>query len=205
MNPCGSSTPELTGPALKPREQADGTATRQARAAAITAVVQELGGAPETLIEVLHRVQPLEGYLSRGALHQVARELRLPLSRVYGVASFYHLFERRAPAPHRIAVCRGTACFVNGAPRLLAAVAARLGVAGEGCRAGTWELRGCGCLGACGTEPVLRLNDGPAQRVPISRDGELRNRLTALGIPALPASSATPGAALPGAAPPGPA
>ena len=93
-----------------PADLADPTAQR-ARAAAITAVVQELGGAPETLIEVLHRVQPLEGYLSRSALHQVARELRLPLSRVYGVASFYHLFERSAPAPPRIAVCRGTACF----------------------------------------------------------------------------------------------
>jgi len=176
-----------------PADLADPTA-QQARAAAITAVVQELGGAPETLIEVLHRVQPLEGYLSRSALHQVARELRLPLSRVYGVASFYHLFERSAPAPHRIAVCRGTACFVNGAPCLLAAVAARLGVAGEGCRAGAWELRGSGCLGACGAEPVLRLNDGPAQRVRLGGEEALSGRLEALGIPVLRAGSPPPGA-----------
>jgi hypothetical protein len=96
-----------------PADLSDPTA-QQARASAITAVVQELGGAPETLIEVLHRVQPLEGYLSRSALHQVAQELRLPLSRVYGVASFYHLFERSAPAPHRIAVCRGTSLVGAG-------------------------------------------------------------------------------------------
>jgi hypothetical protein len=114
------------------------------------------------------------------------------------VASFSHLFERSAPAPHRIAVCRGTACFVNGAPCLLAAVAARLGVAGEGCRAGSWELRGSGCLGACGAEPVLRLNDGPALRVPLGggENGgeELSGRLEALGIPALRAGSPPTGA-----------
>lgn len=194
MNASGSTSAGLAGPAGERREEADGAAARQARAAAITAVVQELGGAPETLIEVLHRVQPLEGYLSRSALHQVARELRLPLSRVYGVASFYHLFERRAPAPHRIAVCRGTACFVNGAPCLLAAVAARLGVAGEGDRAGAWELRGSGCLGACGAEPVLRLNDGPALRVSLNGAEDLSGRLESLGIPALRAGSPPPGA-----------
>jgi NADH:ubiquinone oxidoreductase subunit E len=110
------------------------------------------------------------------------------------VASFYHLFERSAPAPHRIAVCRGTACFVNGAPCLLAAVAARLGVTGEGCRAGAWELRGSGCLGACGAEPVLRLNDGPAQRVRLGGEEALSGRLEALGIPVvLRAGSSPPG------------
>ncbi|MEI6615784.1 MAG: NAD(P)H-dependent oxidoreductase subunit E [Cyanobium sp. ELA507] len=161
----------------------DSLTARDSLATAIAELVQRQGGAPESLIEVLHQVQQLQGYLGRQALHQVARELQLPLSRVYGVASFYHLFQRRAPALQRISVCRGTACFVNGAPRLLAALAAHLGVAGEGHRSGDWELQGSGCLGACGAVPVLRLNEGPALRVPLGDGEELTARLAALGIP----------------------
>jgi len=164
-------------------------------AAAISEVVQRQGGAPESLIEVLHQVQQLHGYLGRQTLHQVARELQLPLSRVYGVASFYHLFERRAPALHRIYVCRGTACFVNGAPRLLAALAAHLGVAGEGRCSGDWELQGSSCLGACGAAPVLRLNKGLALPVPLGGGEALTARLEALGIPELQAGGHPPGPA----------
>lgn len=162
----------------------DSLAAEDSLAAAITELVQRRGGAPESLIEVLHQVQQRQGYLSRQALHQVARELQLPLSRVYGVASFYHLFQRRAPASHRIEVCWGTACFVNGAPRLLAQLAERLGVPGGQGRAGSWELRCSGCLGACGERPALRLDDGPATRVSVAPLAALAANLDALGVPA---------------------
>jgi len=162
----------------------DSLPTGDSLATAIAELVQRQGGAPESLIEVLHQVQQLQGYLGRQALHQVARELQLPLSRVYGVASFYHLFQRRAPASHRIEVCWGTACFVNGAPRLLAQLAERLGVPGGQGRAGSWELRCSGCLGACGDRPVLRLDAGPATRVSVAPLAALAAHLDALGVPA---------------------
>lgn len=86
--------------------------------AAIRREIGRRGADPNALIEVLHQVQLREGHLAAGALHQVARQLRLPLSRVYGVVSFYHLF-RLSPLPrHRLALCHGTACFVNGAEAL---------------------------------------------------------------------------------------
>jgi NADH:ubiquinone oxidoreductase subunit E len=100
------------------------------------------------------------------------------------VASFYHLFQRRAPASHRIEVCWGTACFVNGAPRLLAQLAERLGVPGGQGRAGSWELLCSGCLGACGDRPVLRLDAGPATRVSVAPLAALAAHLDALGVPA---------------------
>jgi NADH:ubiquinone oxidoreductase subunit E len=154
--------------------------------AAVAAVIQRWGADQGNLIEVLHAIQPIEGHLSRRALHQVACALGLPLSRVYGVASFYHLFRLRPAARHRIAVCCGTACFVNGAPRLRARLAERLGLAGPEGRCGDWELAAGGCLSACGSLPVLQLDGGAALAMPLEPEALLVARLEALGVPLAP-------------------
>ena len=72
---------------------------------------------PDSLIEVLHKAQELFGFLDAGVLHYVARGLRLPPSRVYGVVTFYHLFTLKPQGEHTCVVCMGTACFVKGADR----------------------------------------------------------------------------------------
>jgi hypothetical protein len=69
----------------------------------------------DQLIEILHVAQELFGYLSEDVLIYVGRALRLPLSRVFGVATFYHLFTFEEPGDHSATVCTGTACFVKGA------------------------------------------------------------------------------------------
>lgn len=102
-----------------------------ARQAAISREIQRHGADPTALIEVLHRLQLREGFLAADALHQVARELRLPLSRVFGVASFYNLFRLTPPPRHRLALCRGTACFVNGAEALEVVLRARFAVGND--------------------------------------------------------------------------
>ena len=94
----------------------------------ISQLVADQQHRPEGLIEVLHRLQALDGYLAKASLRQVAEELGLPLSRVYGVASFYHLFRLEPPQGHRCAVCLGSACFVLGAFRLAARLEQRLGL-----------------------------------------------------------------------------
>lgn len=154
---------------------------------AIRAAIRSRGAEPTALIEVLHAIQPLEGHLSRRSLHQVACDLRLPLSHVYGVASFYHLFSRIPHARHRLAVCGGTACFVNGASRLHALLAERLALPGCGGRNGDWELLTSGCLAACGALPVLRVDDGPAIVMEPLPGQALHARLEELGVPQLAA------------------
>lgn len=150
----------------------------------IQLVIRQNGGRADALIEVLHQVQEIHGYLPREALLQVARQLRLPLSRVYGVASFYHLFRLEAPTEHRCAVCLGTACFVKGGADLAAALEQRLGVklddpAGNG----SWALQHVSCLGACGQAPVLVVDGELMTRLPVDQPEALEARLDAGGMP----------------------
>ncbi|MCS6975819.1 MAG: bidirectional hydrogenase complex protein HoxE [Gemmatales bacterium] len=112
------------------------------------------------LIEVLHAAQQLFGYLDLGLLHYVARRLKLPLSKVYGVATFYHLFRLKPPGRHTCVICTGTACYVKGADRLLEAAQQRYHIgAGETTPDGELSLVTARCLGACGIAPAIVLDD----------------------------------------------
>lgn len=159
----------------------------------ISRLIRQQRGRADALIEVLHQVQELHGYLPRHALAQVARELRLPLSRVYGVASFYHLFRLEAPTAHRCAVCLGTACFVKGGSELATRLEQRLGLrlddpAGNG----TWALEHVSCLGACGQAPVLVVDGQLEPRLPLDDPAALEARFRALGLEPCPAQEGRP-------------
>jgi NADH:ubiquinone oxidoreductase subunit E len=148
-----------------------------------TRLIRQHGGRADALIEVLHQVQELYGYLPAGALDQVARELQLPFSRVHGVASFYHLFRLEAPTAHRCAVCLGTACFVKGGAELAAQLEQRLGLRlDDAAGNGTWALEHVSCLGACGQAPVLVVDGRLEPRLPLDDPALLEQRLTALGL-----------------------
>jgi bidirectional [NiFe] hydrogenase diaphorase subunit len=110
----------------------------------------------DALIEVLHKAQELFGYLGRDVLLYVARALKLPPSRVYGVATFYHLFTLKPPGEHTCVVCMGTACYVNGAGALLAAAEREVGAkAGATTPDGKVSLATARCLGASSLAPVV--------------------------------------------------
>src|SRR5690242_13348366 len=76
----------------------------------------------DALIEVLHKAQELFGFLEDDLLLFIAYKLKLPASRVYGVATFYHFFTLKPKGRHTCVVCMGTACYVRGADKVLAAV-----------------------------------------------------------------------------------
>jgi NADH:ubiquinone oxidoreductase subunit E len=155
-----------------------------AASTAVERVIHRHHGRGDALIEVLHQVQEIHGYLPRSALRQVARGLRLPLSRVYGVASFYHLFRLELPSLHRCAVCLGTACFVRGGADLAAALEARLGVRLDGDpNPGGWALQHVSCLGACGQAPVLVVDGTLLTQLPVEDPITLDGRLGAAGLP----------------------
>src|SRR5208337_2400311 len=82
----------------------------------------------DALIEVLHKAQELFGYLEDDLLLFIAYKLKLPPSRVYGVATFYHFFTLKPQGRHTCVICMGTACYVKGADKLLAAVEQKAGI-----------------------------------------------------------------------------
>jgi bidirectional [NiFe] hydrogenase diaphorase subunit len=110
----------------------------------------------DALIEVLHAAQTHFGYLEDDVLLYIARTLRLPPSRVYGVATFYHFFSLKPQGEHTCVVCMGTACYVKGAARLLEAAEELAGLhPGETTADGKISLLTARCLGACGIAPAV--------------------------------------------------
>jgi bidirectional [NiFe] hydrogenase diaphorase subunit len=111
------------------------------------------------LIEVLHHAQELFGYLDYDVLYFVAHNLKLPPSKVYGVATFYHFFSLKPHGRHTCVVCTGTACYVKGADGLIAAIEQRAGIhAGQTTPDGEVSLLTARCLGACGIAPAVVLD-----------------------------------------------
>lgn len=110
----------------------------------------------DSLIEILHTAQELFGYLSEDLLLYIARSLKLPPSRVYGVATFYNFFSLEPKGQHTCTVCLGTACYVKGAANILAALSKELNVeVGKTTEDGLVSLEGARCLGSCGLAPAV--------------------------------------------------
>ncbi len=115
---------------------------------------------PESaLIPVLHEAQDLFGYLPQHVLDFVAYRVGVPAATVYGVATFYHHFSLTARGEYRLAVCVGTACYVNGSARILTALEGELGIApGDTTPDGLFSLSEAHCIGACSLAPALLIN-----------------------------------------------
>jgi bidirectional [NiFe] hydrogenase diaphorase subunit len=129
------------------------------------------GNAPDALIETLHAVQEHFGFLDVDSLRYVANALHVPLSRVYGVATFYHYFTLKPPGEHTCVVCKGTACYIGGASAILGSIEKEIGIApGETTSDGQISLLTARCLGSCGLAPAVVF------------DGEVCGRMTSPAV-----------------------
>jgi bidirectional [NiFe] hydrogenase diaphorase subunit len=109
----------------------------------------------DALIEVLHTAQELFGFLSPPLLKTVAHKLRLPPSRVLGVASFYHFFSLEPKGEHTFVICLGTACYVAGALGLVERMERRCAKAGHTTPDGRVSVETARCIGSCGLAPAV--------------------------------------------------
>ena len=126
----------------------------------IKEVCKSYGNKPGEVINVLHKVQGEYGYLPAEIQELVAKELGIPVSRVYGIVSFYSFFTMTPKGEHPISVCLGTACYVRGAEKVLDELKRQLGIGvGEVTPDGKFSLTCLRCVGACGLAPVIEVGD----------------------------------------------
>ena len=123
-------------------------------------VIAEHKGQPGATMPVLQAAQEIFGYLPEEVQIIVAEGLEIPLSEVYGVASFYAQFTLNPKGKYQISVCLGTACYVKGSDKILEAVEKELGIkCGECTEDGLFSIDSCRCVGACGLAPVMMIGE----------------------------------------------
>lgn len=118
------------------------------------------------LINILHEAQHLFGYLPAEVQQIIARQLAIPVSKVYGVVTFYSFFTMTPKGEHPVSVCMGTACYVRGAEKVLDEFKRVLGInVGETTPDGKFSLSSLRCVGACGLAPVVLIGEKVYGRV----------------------------------------
>jgi bidirectional [NiFe] hydrogenase diaphorase subunit len=128
--------------------------------------MRRLGNRRDALIEALHSAQEAFGYLDDDALRYVGDSLAVPPSTVFGVATFYHYFTLKPQGEHTCVVCTGTACYINGASEILAAIRNELGIKPkETTDDGRLSLLTARCLGACSLAPAVIVDNEVEGRV----------------------------------------
>ena len=129
--------------------------------------ITEMKDVQGCLIPIMQKAQELFGYLSLETMQLISDRLDVPVSEIYGIATFYALFSLTPKGDNVISVCTGTACYVKGAAAVLDAVKKQLGIeAGETTPDGKFSIQDTRCLGCCGLAPVMTV------------DGDVYGRLT---------------------------
>lgn len=112
------------------------------------------------LIAVLHKVQSIYRYIPRKVAMKVSIMLDVPLAKIYGVITFYHLFKLEKPGKHKIQICMGTACYLKGANDLTLELEKILGIGVNGTTEDElFSLEVVRCVGCCGLAPVIMIGE----------------------------------------------
>jgi NADH:ubiquinone oxidoreductase subunit E len=136
------------------------TATEEELLGRVRQLAANYKGKEGSLIQVLHIVQSVYGYLPLPVQRIVAEELELPLSTVSGVVSFYSFFATTPRGRHTIRVCMGTACYVRGGVSIVDALEKQLGIQAGGTTAdGVFTFEIARCIGSCGLAPAMLIDD----------------------------------------------
>jgi NADH-quinone oxidoreductase subunit E len=122
-------------------------------------VFADYPGEREDLIPILQETQEAFRYLPAAAMREIARFLNISTNTVYGVATFYAQFKLTPLGKKLIRVCRGTACYIKGSPRILEEMEKQLGVkAGETTPDMAYTLETVACIGACALAPTMTID-----------------------------------------------
>lgn len=113
----------------------------------------------DSLIPILQKIQDNEGFISENSVVRVGEYLKIPTSKIFGVATFYNQFRFEPTGKYHIQVCRGTACHVLGSATVLQELEKHIKIkAGQTSRDGLFSIEVVACIGACGLAPVICIN-----------------------------------------------
>lgn len=139
-------------------------------AARLEAILSRYEGEPYDLIPILQDIQDEYHFLPKDELKAVAKHLRVPLTQVYSVATFYKMFSLMPKGEHQLKVCLGTTCHLKGGQRLVDSLSSRLGIeVGYTSKDGKFSLETVGCLGSCAQAPVMMVDDTYYARVTVDK------------------------------------
>ena len=121
-----------------------------------------------SLLPIMQKAQEIYGYLPKEVMVIISDETGVPVEKIYGVATFYAMFNLYPKGRNEISVCLGTACYVKGAGDIFNKITELLNISGGECTEDRrFSLDACRCVGACGLAPVMIVN------------GDVYGRLTA--------------------------
>ena len=142
----------------------------------IKKIIKATDGQAGAPIRVLQQVQEHVGYLPHEVLEAISKEMRIPMSELYGITSFYSFFSMVPKGKYVIQVCLGTACYVKGAERLIKTMKKDFGLEPRGITADNkFSLETVRCLGACGLSPVMAIGQDIHRKVRPSQLKEILN------------------------------
>jgi NADH-quinone oxidoreductase subunit E len=129
-------------------------------------IEEDFGNDKENLIMILQAIQKKYNYLPRPALAYLSTKISLPMSKIYGVATFYSTFSLEPRGRNIISICRGTACHVRGAERVLEQIQQNLCICdGETTEDMRFTLESVRCIGCCSLGPVVKINEDMHGRI----------------------------------------
>ncbi len=129
-------------------------------------IEKEFGGDKENLIMILQGIQNRYNYLPQPALSYLAQKIDIPLSQIYGVATFYKTFSLEPRGKNIIYVCLGTACHVRGGDKVMDRIQEILKIrAGETTEDMRFTLEAVRCIGCCSLGPVIKINEDVHSRI----------------------------------------
>ncbi|NLW16473.1 MAG: NADH-quinone oxidoreductase subunit NuoE [Firmicutes bacterium] len=150
---------------------------RDPRYEQLDALIKRYQDKKGAFVPLLHEAQEIFGYLPEEVQRRVADGIGVPLSEVYGVATFYSLFSLKPRGKHKIGICLGTACYVRGAGAVLAELEKELGIKVNDTTAdGKFTLEITRCIGACGLAPVMTIDEDVYGRLAPERIKEILAR-----------------------------
>lgn len=122
-------------------------------------IIKKYGGDKTAMIAILQDVQEEFRYLPKAALSSISKQMEVPLTRIYEIATFYNAFSLKQRGKNLVEVCAGTACHVQGAARLMDRLERDLAIkCGETTKDKMFSLEEVRCLGCCSLAPVVRIS-----------------------------------------------